>query len=316
MDLDDAVQRWRDDGFAVLPGYLSTDALAPGVAELPLLYPTADEFHADADDPRRAGLRDEFGGISDFPFASVALSLLAVHPALVTLAAALLGTDAVRVYSIEAWAKYTGAADYDQHHHRDYLNQTLMVPSWDDAFRQVELFVSLVDVPEALGPPHFVPRASTAELDVIPNWLPRVAGVGVDHEHPTWVAQDAHPRLYDVEVSGAGPAGTVVAYSPGTFHRGTPLTAPRGARYTLHVNFRRADAEWAVRHSWLQRSIEPAWHAFVAAATPRQLELFGVPPPGHAFWTDETLAGMQVRYPDLDLTPWRQAVSTASSPTA
>jgi len=246
----------------------------------------------------------------------VELSLLAVNPGLVTLATALLGTDAVRAYSIEAWAKYTGAADYDQHHHRDYLNHSLLVPTWDDAFRQVEMFVYFVDVPEALGPPHFVPRREAEGLGPIPNWLPRTAGVGVDPEHPTWVAQDAHPHLYEVEVSGAGPAGTVAAYSTATFHRGTPLTAPRGARYTLHLNFRRADAEWAVRHSWVQRSIEPEWHAFAARATPRQLERFGVPPPGHPFWTDETLAGMQGPVPDLDLMPWRQARSSASSRTA
>jgi hypothetical protein len=314
MDLGDAAARWCEDGFVVLPEFLTADELAPGLAELPAMFPTADEFHAHPDAAQYERFRDDFGGITDFPFVSVELSLLAVHEDLVTLASVLLGTGDVRVYSIEAWAKYTSAADYDQHHHRDYLNQTLLVPTWADAFRQVEMFVYLVDVPEALGPPHFVPRCHTEGLALIPNWLPNAADVGVDRDHPTWVAQDAHPALYDVEVSGAGPAGTVAAYSPATFHRGTALTKPRGARYTLHVNFRRADAEWAVRHSWLQQSIDPGWSAFVARATPRQLELFGVPPPGHPFWTDETLAGMQVRYPDLDLTPWRQRA--ARSPTA
>jgi hypothetical protein len=310
MDLDDAVQRWRDDGFVVLPSYLDARDLARGVAELPLLYPSADEFHEAPDDPRFARFRDEFGGITDFPFTSVELGLLAVHARLVELAVALLGTDDVRVASIEAWAKYAGAAEYDQHHHRDYLNQTLTVPSWDPAFRHVELFLYLVDVPEALGPPHYVPRRVTEGRAPVPNWLPRDAGVGLDPVHPTWVAQDAHPSLYNAEVSGAGPVGSVVAYSSGTFHRGTALTKPRGARYTLHVTFRRADAEWAVRHSWLAKANDAEWHAFVAGATPRQLALFGFPAPGHPFWTDETLAGTQIRYPELDLTPWRRAVGT------
>jgi hypothetical protein len=310
MHFDDAVARWHDDGFVVLPGFLAADDLAAGVADLPLLFPTADEFHTDPDDPRFARFRDEFGGITDFPFPSAELCLLAVHDDLVGLAAALLGTDDVRVYSIEAWAKYTGSAVYDQHHHRDYLNQTLMVPSSDPAFRQVEMFVYLVDVPGSLGPPHFVPRRHADGLAPIPNWLPRVADVGLDPDHPTWVARDANPTLYELEVSGAGPAGTVAAYSTATFHRGTELTMPRGARFTLHVNFRRADAEWAIRHSWVQKSTDPGWRGFVALATPRQLELFGFPAPGHAFWTEETLAGTQVRYPDLDLSPWRGAGGT------
>lgn len=38
----------------------------------------------------------------------------------------------------------------------------------------------------------------------------------------------------------------------------------------------------------------------------RQLMLFGFPPPGHPFWTDETLAAMALRYPGLDLTPLRR----------
>jgi hypothetical protein len=34
------------------------------------------------------------------------------------------------------------------------------------------------------------------------------------------VAADDHADLYDLEQSGAGPAGTVIAFNLGTFHRG------------------------------------------------------------------------------------------------
>ena len=50
------------------------------------------------------------------------------------------------------------------------------------------------------------------------------------------------------------------------------------------------------------------WYQFVYRATPRQLALFGFPPPGHPYWTDVTLAGTAQRYPGLDLTLWRQAL--------
>jgi len=72
---------------------------------------------------------DEFDGIDAFPFASPALNRVPVSDALVTLATTLLGTDDIRLYSAEAWAKYEGAADYDQDLHRDYLNHTIVVPS-------------------------------------------------------------------------------------------------------------------------------------------------------------------------------------------
>ena len=51
----------------------------------------------------------------------------------------------------------------------------------------------------------------------------------------------------------------------------------------------------------------PEWYAFVGHATPRQLALFGFPPPGHPFWTDQTLDGLAQRDPDLDPAPWRPA---------
>ena len=43
-------------------------------------------------------------------------------------------------------------------------------------------------------------------------------------------------------------------------------------------------------------------------ATPRQLALFGFPPPGHPYWTEATVAGTAQRYPGLDMTAWRQAL--------
>ncbi|MEM8904794.1 MAG: hypothetical protein AAGF02_13915 [Actinomycetota bacterium] len=44
---------------------------------------------------------------------------------------------------------------------------------------------------------------------------------------------------------------------------------------------------------------------------PRQLELFDVPPPGHPFWTADTLDGLARRYPDLDVGPWLVASRAA-----
>ena len=294
IDLVAAAERWVEDGAVVLPAHLTTEDLAAAQAELPRLYPTADEFHDDVDPDRNARFRDDqFTGIDEFPWGGVELNLLAVHPKVVALAEALLGTSDLRLYSAEAWAKYTGATDYDQPHHRDFLNHTLLVPSDDPAFRQCELFVYLSDVPDELGPPHFVPRHRTRGLPVLPNW----------HERAR------RPELYEDERSAAGPAGTVFAYSIDTLHRGTNMTAPRGARFTLHVNYRPAAAEWHDRHAWAGRAYRTEWPEFVARATVRQLELFGFPPPGHPYWTAATVDGVALRYPGLDVTPWREALA-------
>jgi Phytanoyl-CoA dioxygenase (PhyH) len=302
MDASAAAVAWQADGFAVLPGFLTVTDLSPAVAELDLMFPSADGFH-DRSDPRSTRfLGDEFAGIDSFPFASTEVSLLAVHERLIGLAETLLGDTDIRIYSAEAWAKYTGAADYDQALHRDYLNHTALVPS--PACRQLEMFVYLADVPDELGPPHFVPAVHTAGLPATPNWYP--SADGADSEGG-FVSARGRPDLYAAEVSAAGPAGTVVAFGPETFHRGTPLTAPRAARYTLHLGYRPAAAEWGHRYAWAYRSHEPAWYRFVARATPGQLRLFGFPPPGHAFWTAETVTGMEQRYPGRDWPAWLTA---------
>ncbi|EWM19553.1 hypothetical protein [Kutzneria sp. 744] len=292
------LEQWGQQGFVILPELLSHNDLAPAVAELGLMFPSAAGFH-DGSDPRRSRfLDDEFDGIDNFPFTSTQVSLLAVHPKIVDLASSLLGTDDIRIYGAEAWAKYTGATSYDQDLHRDYLNHTVLVPSTE--FRQVEMFVYLVDVPEELGPPHLLAREWTSHLPAVPNWFPR-SGAGSDFVAP------ASPDLYTHEVSGAGPAGTVVAFETGTFHRGTELRRPGGARYSMHLNFRRATDDWALQKGWAAQSHLPAWYSFVDRASARQLGLFGFPPPGHPYWTPDTLAGMALRYPGLDLSPWKSA---------
>lgn len=303
VEPNDAAQAWQTDGFVILPGFLPAAELDAAVSELDLLFPSADGFH-DGTDPRRERfIGDEFAGIDTFPFASTEISLLAVHHRILDLAETLLGDGDIHLYGAEAWAKYTGACDYDQDLHRDYLNHTVLVPSTTPGCRQVEMFVFLNDVSEELGPPHLVSREYTADLPAVPNWLLRPG------QKSDWHFNDdsGSPRLYGAEVSGAGPAGTVIAFEPGTFHRGTQLTAPRGARYSMHLGFRPASLQWGQRVGWATRSFTTEWVEFVSRATARQLRAFGFPPPGHPYWTPETLTGMALRYPKLDLSPWRTA---------
>ena len=135
-----------------------------------------------------------------------------------------------------------------------------------------------------------------------PNFLSRHGG---DGGGDPFDSTEDNSALYDVEQSGAGPAGTVIAFNTRTFHRGTELREPRGVRYSMQVVFRSADADWAQRTGWAAQAHEPGWYRFVDRATPRQLELFGFPPPGHPYWTDQTITGLGQRYPGLDLSPWR-----------
>ena len=137
MDPDSARTSWLEDGFVVLPSFLPAAELDAARGELDRLFPSPEDFHGGVDPERNARfVGDEFDGIDGFPFASLALNRIPVSDALVTLATTLLGSSDVRLYSAEAWAKYEGAADYDQDLHRDYLNHTVLVPSSAPEFRR------------------------------------------------------------------------------------------------------------------------------------------------------------------------------------
>jgi hypothetical protein len=89
---------------------------------------------------------------------------------------------------------------------------------------------------------------------------------------------------------------------------------PGGARFTLHMNYRTAEPEWANRIGWGKVAIKDSWHRFVNLASLRQVLLFGFPPPGHPYWTPATVEGVAQRYPGLDLSPWRNALAGGAPP--
>ena len=114
MDLHDAARQWQTHGFVILPGFIPAAELKPALDELPVMYPTAEGFHDGSDERRDRFTVDEWAGIDSFPFRSTELSLLAVSDRVIDLAETLLADSDLRISSAEAWAKYTGAADYDR----------------------------------------------------------------------------------------------------------------------------------------------------------------------------------------------------------
>jgi len=287
--IERAVEHFRLHGFVVLPAFLSAEDLRPAQDELGLLFPTAEEYHDGRDLDRNARFdTGTFAGIDRFPYASVEWSLLGVSPPIVGLAEALLGSSDICLYEAHNWAKYTGAVDYDHPLHRDFGNHTAVVPSQDVALGSVEMFIYIHDVSEGHGPTHVVSQVHTTGL---PAWPPRIA-------------RGEHPEIYAKEVSAAGPAGTVLAYKTGTFHRGTSMTAPRAARFALKASFRTVDAV-ELDKIGLNSRLDETWYRFVERASPRQLELVGFPPRGHRYWTASTWAGVSLRYPTADLSAFR-----------
>jgi len=308
---DDDVTTWKRDGWVVLHDLVGTDEIDAAVPDLWTVFPEPDKFH---DDPGRyvppgkdtATLRHGYPDIPEhgpwfrpeqhrwgreFPFmGSGALNRLYVHPALVDFAERALETRDVRVYQSHVSGRYTGDADYEQPMHTDrnhsFLPAVAGPPWW-----HVEMFLYLTDVDEDCAPTHATKLGDSRARSTNDVFFP---------------AQD--PDLYRAERGAVAKRGSVLAYRNEVFHRGVNITRPRGARFLLGVSFKSADIDWIGYHSVQSKSTHPGWTRFVEGSTPRDLELFGFPPPGHPVWTEDLIAATQVRYPNLDLEPWQRAL--------
>jgi hypothetical protein len=283
--------RWRQDGWCVIEDAIPAAALAGAQDALARLFPTPTQMEGGDDDEITAPWRTWDAAWPEFPFHSARLNGLVVHEVVLGIAERLLGTPDPRLYLAIVTAKYAHqSSGFNQLLHADYPNHTLVVPRRDEAFQHVELLVYLSDVSVENGATRFVSRRSTSAVPV--------------EEHT--LDLDRHALIYAEARDATAAAGSIVAYRPDVYHQSVDMCEPGRARFLMHLAFRPAGLEWAGYQSWPFKGFSPAWHKFVNASTPRQLVALGFPPPGHPYWTAETLDGVAARYPGLDMTPWRR----------
>ena len=158
---DRNLQELREQGFTIVEGFLAPDELKAAQEALWLHYPRPEDYFADPS-AHDEYTRSQFDGIARAPWQSWDLNRLAFHPDLVDLAERFLGSADLHLYNALLWAKYAGAIDYEQVHHRDFVNHSLVVPNRGDPGRQMTSFVLLSDVDEDDGPTKVVPLEAGA----------------------------------------------------------------------------------------------------------------------------------------------------------
>jgi phytanoyl-CoA dioxygenase PhyH len=202
----------------------------------------------------------------------------------------LLGTREVMLSQSAIWAKYAGTGDFDQGLHLDYQGNTLLVPRDDGDFRQVNMILYYTDVPQDLGPTYVASQEKTHDLPIWPTHRPR--------------KKNAH--LYELERPVLANAGDLLIFSMRTWHRASDITADTGVRFTQHFIWRAAKHAFQGFHQWSSQGENAELERFITRATPGQREVLGFPPPGHAYWNEETLAAVKLRYPNIDVTPYEK----------
>ena len=296
------IETWRRDGCVLIEDFFTPVEVAAVARDFIAVFgrTTGAEEALVKKKPGETGRfnQAQFKTFEAIPFdCSPALNLIGVHPALIDLAKAALKTEGVHIYQCQAWAKFTGDADYDQPFHCDFSNHTLTAPSEDAAKNSVTILCYFSDVSEAHGPMHYVRRSDSAKFAGPERSLDRDPGRGAELQE----SLSRHER------SSASRAGTIIPYAIDVYHRGTNMTAPEGHRFAVMSCFKKAGDDAIGYHAWAFHHLKP-WARIFDHATPEQLACFGVPLPGEPFWTEVTLSRAHARYPNWGLSPYRQAM--------
>ncbi len=290
--LDETVLgQWRRHGYAVVPRFIPKALVGRALQEIWKTYPTDAELRAK---PRRySGLLEDPEQLQmEFPFAAPTLNDLATHPAFGTFGAGAFGHNDVVLTQAATWVKYAGVGDFEQGMHLDYQGNTLVVPRADADYEQINAILYLTDVTADMGPTCVVSREQTKGL---PVW-------------PAFRTRQLDPGIYKQEKKVLVPAGSLLLFSMSTFHRASQITAETGARVSLHLIFRSSRHAFAGFYLYSKLGEKPELGKFVQRASVEQRALLGFPRPGNAYWTAETLAGVGLRYPKMDMKPYRVGV--------
>jgi len=296
------VATWRREGATLLRDFFTPEEIAPVCKDFETVFGRS-VGAVEPMDKKKAGEIGRFNPaqfkmVEAIPFdCSPALNLIGLHPALIAFAKAALNADDVHLYQCQAWAKFAGDADYDQPFHCDFVNHTLTAPSEDVEKNSVTILCYFTDVTDAHGAMHYVTRTDSA----------KVAGPEATLDVDPARHAALQEKLKAFGRSSASPAGTAVPYAIDIYHRGANLTAPNARRFAVMACFKKAGDESIGFHAWAFHKDKP-WARIFDHATPEQLACFGVKRPGDPFWTETTLARASARYPNWNLTPYREAL--------
>src|SRR3954465_8474106 len=212
-------------GHLVFEGFLEADELAAAQEALWLHYPRPEEYFADP--AAHAWLAsDQWAGIVGGPWRSWSLNRLAFHRALLDLAERFLGSASLPPYEAAPGAKTPGAVDYDQRHHRDFVNHSLVVPKRSQPATQMASWILLSDAGDEDGPTKIVPL-SVGES--VPYWP-----VPERHDITNYLPAG---MFAEEEVSMTGPAGTLFAFRADVLHRASSMTGERSTRFAVLADY-------------------------------------------------------------------------------
>lgn len=298
MPITDAhKEHYLEHGYAIVEEFLTKDELERARNELREIMPGwieyCDGLQPETPEPTQ---HQRFRNPFHFPYSGQTLNRITVHAGLHDFAKEMAGNVEMYCEQSHLSFKHKGhPGDVDQGMHYDYGNHTLAYPPKLPEYWQTAYLLYYTDV----------------DLDHAPTAVCSWKHYPEKISYPMHCSREQRPEIYENEVKVTVPAGGMLIYSMRTYHRGTPFLKP-GARIGQFITYAPAAWKWLGIVGWSKEAIRPEFYKWISSATPEERTLLGFPPPGHSYWTDETLQGVSKRYPNMDMSPYKEAAQVDS----
>ena len=297
------VDHYITHGYAIVENFLTKEELEAIRTELKELLPGWVEFCDDPTLQKPRGWDQDFyfndSSSTKFPYPGKALNSVVFHPEFRKFAKMMAGGNEVKCDESSLSAKCKGnPRDENQPMHCDFGNHTLAYPPNIPAYWQTTFTVFYTDVDLDHAPTAICPWEHYRDDFVLTRVCPK----------------NERPELYNNEIKATVPAGSVVMYSHRTYHRSTKFNKDVG-RLGHWISYSPIEWSWLGHDGFSKyggnlRGTPDNFHSWMESATPEQRSAIGFPSPDHSYWTKETIAGVSLRYPGMDMTPYEEGIST------
>jgi hypothetical protein len=288
---EDHIQQYREHGYAIVENFLTSDELARSRDEIEAFLPGWLDYAADPIGPKPTGWDEPQRSrrAVRFPFRGGQLNANTLHPELRRFAGLMSGNQPLFCEQSDLTYKCKGHyGDTDQPMHLDYVNHTLAYPPDRPEYWQTAFLIYYTDVAA-----HEAPTA-------VCSWQHYRGEI----LWPALYDRTQRTELYEHEVKVTVPAGSVLAYSMRTFHRGTAFL-DEGARIGHFISYAPKAPKWMGIVGWPEQGVHKSFSAWMERATVEERDLLGFPAPGDDYWTEETRAGVAARFPNMDMNPYK-----------
>lgn len=317
MPLDqNQIDAFRRDGFIIVDGLFDPEEMAAARSSMEELFygKSFSEYLAEYDRTGKAGPVEvramvsidnngytEYGS-AQFPTGLEALDRLITNEEYLRIFAQCLGTNDVS-YCNSGLFMRSGPTDqrHSEHpwqgYHVDHFTNSFLPPSEAiGLYEYINSWVFLHDIDTDGAPIHVIPGS---------------------HHQATYVFLRLGSHIDDIRkapelaepIPAVAKAGSVLLYSSCLIHAASPFTNMRKQRAVWTLSMGRGDTSAWTRLTNAWNSPERAFfERFWQKTTPMVRSLFGWPAPGHAYYTEKTLKGIAIQFPNMDLSPYQEKI--------